>query len=535
MLPSGKRFSYTYDASGHGLASVRLPGGVASIKIATQSGLFGETKVFLTLPGSTEEPFTGYFGQHGELLQVRTPSGNGNVIYRYNDLGQLSKMASGDSVTLYEYDDARYLTRILLNHDGKFSLKITYVMKKMDRFDFSEKIGRSQEIGRVGLYETRFDFDAKSGLASAKFELKYEPDFTSPILTGRIGAKALPDFCMHHGWSSVNQIGPKKIGNFMIHPHDLNVTSISDGQATFTIGPDFDALIVEGREIFRSEIGLDSCGKIASNRMKLVKSSEFTQTWKYVYDADGQLENAAILDNTEWRFSYDSMGNIIGIISTGISGRSSMKSVFEYDEMGYFKGPKVKYDDKGNVIATYKGSYATYDAFDRLSSLKSADFEAAYFYDHLGRLIGHKSNDEVTQFFYAIHGKPGLLSHVYKPREGSLFTYVYGPDDRLIFYAKDNQEFYVVSDRNGSPIVVVTAQGFVVKEITRTPFGEVTYDSNRNIEIHVGFYGGLFDSKAGLVHFQVGFNCLALMSSGKFAFEWLHFSSSPKGAELTIH
>ena len=31
--------------------------------------------------------------------------------------------------------------------------------------------------------------------------------------------------------------------------------------------------------------------------------AEFKQTWKYLYDDDGQLESASIVDNTQWRFS----------------------------------------------------------------------------------------------------------------------------------------------------------------------------------------------------------------------------------------
>ena len=32
--------------------------------------------------------------------------------------------------------------------------------------------------------------------------------------------------------------------------------------------------------------------------------AEFKQTWKYLYDDDGQLESASIVNNTQWRFSY---------------------------------------------------------------------------------------------------------------------------------------------------------------------------------------------------------------------------------------
>ena len=40
--------------------------------------------------------------------------------------------------------------------------------------------------------------------------------------------------------------------------------------------------------------------------MKMVKGgAEFKQTWKYLYDDDGQLESASIVNNTQWRFSYD--------------------------------------------------------------------------------------------------------------------------------------------------------------------------------------------------------------------------------------
>ena len=41
------------------------------------------------------------------------------------------------------------------------------------------------------------------------------------------------------------------------------------------------------------------------SHLKMVKGgAEFKQTWKYLYDDDGQLESASIVDNTQWRFSY---------------------------------------------------------------------------------------------------------------------------------------------------------------------------------------------------------------------------------------
>ena len=72
--------------------------------------------------------------------------------------------------------------------------------------------------------------------------------------------------------------------------------------------------------------------------------------------------------------------------------------------------------------------------------------------------------------------------------------------------ARDGQEYYVVTDRNASPLLILTTEGAIVKEITRTPYGEVTYDSKQGLEVPLGFQGGIHDPLVNLVHFQVGFH-----------------------------
>ena len=60
----------------------------------------------------------------------------------------------------------------------------------------------------------------------------------------------------------------------------------------------------------------------------------------YLFDNDGQLESASIVDNTQWRFSYDIRGNLISLVTRGIgSGRATTHKLnFEYDGNGLFKG-----------------------------------------------------------------------------------------------------------------------------------------------------------------------------------------------------
>ena len=57
----------------------------------------------------------------------------------------------------------------------------------------------------------------------------------------------------HRVTSSVIKIaffarGGISIKKFVVHPHNLNVTSVTDGVATFTFGANFDVLMVQGKD-----------------------------------------------------------------------------------------------------------------------------------------------------------------------------------------------------------------------------------------------------------------------------------------------
>ena len=111
---------------------------------------------------------------------------------------------------------------------------------------FAEK--SEPDGGDIRVLETRYDFDAKSRLASAKFDYQYTHDLINPTLKGRVGGKSLPLYFVHHGWSTKISQKSTKNGQFVVHPHNLNVTSVTDGVATFTFGANFDVLMVQGKD-----------------------------------------------------------------------------------------------------------------------------------------------------------------------------------------------------------------------------------------------------------------------------------------------
>ena len=51
--------------------------------------------------------------------------------------------------------------------------------------------------------------------------------------------------------------------------------------------------------------------------------------------------------------------------------------------------------------------------------------------------------------------------------------------------------YYVVTDTVGSPILFFSPDGSLSKEISRSPYGHVTYDSNPSIRVPIGLFGGI--------------------------------------------
>lgn len=127
-----------------------------------------------------------------------------------------------------------------------------------------------------------------------------------------------------------------------------------------------------------------------------------------------------------------------------------------------------------------------------------------YIYDYLGRLVLRRDNQKnVTQFFYGNPKKPYLVTHSYNNADGRMMTMIYDDiDDLLIMIRLNNENFYVVCDQNGSPILVFDHRAQVIKEIHRSPYGHILFDSNPGIYIPVDFHGGIPDPLTNLVYFS---------------------------------
>jgi hypothetical protein len=138
---------------------------------------------------------------------------------------------------MFAYDPKLdYLAKVT-SESSRLTFKVTNVA--------GEAVEAASEGLRIVVRESRLDFEAKSGMASAKFDYEYSKDLVRPSIGGRIGAKTLPKFGLEHGWTPEAVTASSKMGKFVIHPHDLNVTSITDGVAAFTISSHSDILTLQ--------------------------------------------------------------------------------------------------------------------------------------------------------------------------------------------------------------------------------------------------------------------------------------------------
>ena len=377
-----------------------------------QTGFFGRVKMSQKLPGFTE-PYVTYWSGEGRLLQIRPPtSGIGGItVYRYTPDGRLRYAASASFHTEFAYHREGWLTRV--DHESDlYSLKMTDLRQTHDQ-------------GHI-LSEQRLTFDAKSGFASAKFNYVYGSGLNLISISGRIGGQTLPNHFLRHSLSLIlsNEGVSKDIGQFYMHVHNLNETTISDGVATYSRSESTESLLISGRELYKADYSMDPCGRVESVRIKVVRAeSENLQELKYIYDDDGQLEVAS-MDRAEFRYAYDDNGNLL---SSDLSGSLTERSSFEYNNFGRIsrqKGQRFfhEYDSLGRVVVDRHRNRLSYETGDRLSTVDVAlekGLRVTYFYDHLGRLCGRKDTAEnSTQYFYALPDKPYLVSHVYTSRAG---------------------------------------------------------------------------------------------------------------------
>nr|CAD7200938.1 unnamed protein product [Timema douglasi] len=509
-LPSQRTFSLKYDEDG-GLRHVTLPGGTHH-SFSCQPSL-GFLRVTYTPPGSVRA-YIQHYSHSGALLQTVFPGDGARVLYRYHPSGQLAEVLHGDGRSQLNYSPVTSFPSEVLHSERDFEY----------RWDYQFQAGL--------LTEERLDFGAKTGLSNAKFTYEYDTNFRLTGVQGRIGGQNLPEHSLGY---NPRTGAPEQLGQFKVLEtylqtklHNVlltilveniqgiavsrtksNETSVYDGTAIFSRinNPHFQdvqvAVTIHRMEVFRMEFTHDSRSRISQTRTytRNVGVNTYTNVKNYTWDSDGQLSGVEAQE--PWGFRYDDNGNMLSLT---YRGNTIPMEYNVMDRIVKFGEGLYRYDNRGLVVQNAREERFHYNAKGLLvRATKRGRFDVRYYYDHLDRLATRKDNyGNVTQFFYTNHQRPNEVSQIYSPRDGKLMSLVYDDRGHLIFAQVYRHKYYVATDQCGTPIMVFNQYGEGIREIMRSPYGHIVYDSNPYLYLPVDFCGGLLDKVTSLVHMPNG-------------------------------
>ncbi|XP_017766143.1 PREDICTED: teneurin-a [Eufriesea mexicana] len=482
-LASDRHFTLQYDDDG-GLRHIILPSGTKH-SFSCQASL-GFLRVTYTPPGSSRA-YLQHYSHDGNLLQTVFPVDGAHIVYRYHTSGQLAEVVHGDGKSEIRYTESGLPSEVI--HSER---DVEY------KWDYQYSAGL--------LVEERIDFGAKTGLSNAKFTFDYDSNFRLINVQGRIGGQTLPAHAMAY---SPRTGMLEQIGQFKVTKPQPNETTVFDGTALFSRITDDRfletqaTLTIHQLEVFRMEFTHNNHGRINQTRTytRNVAVNTYTNVKNYTWDCDGQLTGVEAQE--PWGFKYDANGNMLSLTYRGNTIPMEYNSL---DRIVKFGEGLYKYDSRGMVVQNAREERFTYNAKGLLvRTTKRGRFDVRYYYDHLDRLATRKDNyGNVTQFFYNNQKRPHEVNQIYSPRDGKLMSLVYDDRGHLIYAQVYRHKYYIATDQCGTPIMIFSQYGECIREIMRSPYGHIVYDSNPYLYLPVDFCGGLLDQVTSLVHMPNG-------------------------------
>jgi RHS repeat-associated protein len=250
---------------------------------------------------------------------------------------------------------------------------------------------------------------------------------------------------------------------------------------------------VNGNNIYSIQLTYDSLGNISR---KTETAAGATTTWGYSYDVDGQLTTVTRNGTTYETYGYDVNGNRT---TFSMPGSNFIAAFDNQDRIIQQGGTTYQFNADGQLTQLGTNTFQ-YSARGELLQANVNGEGITYTYDGAGRRVGKTNSTGTYQYLYGNQKKPFQLTATIDP-DGDLTAYYYDDGSKLIAFDEAGTRFYVATDQLGSPRVIVDATGNLVQLLEYDPFGQLTFDSDPDVNIPVGFAGGLLDSDTWLVRF----------------------------------
>uniref|UniRef100_A0AAR2K6H4 Teneurin transmembrane protein 3 n=1 Tax=Pygocentrus nattereri TaxID=42514 RepID=A0AAR2K6H4_PYGNA len=481
ILASQRQYTFEYDSEG-GLSAVIMP----SVARYTMETVRSVTyyRNFYNPPESNASVAVDY-SEDGRLIRVLQTGTGRRVLYRYRWHSKLAEVLYDSTRVSFTYDEmAGVLKTVNLQSEG-FICTIRY-----------------RQLGP--LVDRQIYRFSEDGMVSARFDYAYDGSLRVTSIQGVINETPLPiDLYQYDDISGKVE----QFGKFGVIYYDINQI-ISTSVMTYTKHFDGHGRIREIQyELFRTllfwiAVQYDDMGRVTYREMKIGPFANATK-YGYEYDVDGQLQAVYLNDKLTWRYSYDLNGNIhllspasnARILPLRYDLRDRITRLgdlqYEMDEDGFLR-------QRGAEVFQYNSN----GLLERVYS-KASGWTVQYHYDGLGRRVSTKSSlGQHLQFFYADLSYPSRITHVYNHSSSEITSLYYDLQGHLFaMEISSGAEFYISCDNTGTPLAIFGSDGALLKQIHYTAYGEIYSDSNPDLQLVLGFHGGLHDPLTKLIHF----------------------------------
>ncbi|MCW5890928.1 MAG: hypothetical protein KIT14_10280 [bacterium] len=277
-------------------------------------------------------------------------------------------------------------------------------------------------------------------------------------------------------------------------------TSISDGIGTITYA--YDALgrlaarthVVNGIAVYAVALEFDAAGRIAT---RIETDAGGPHVEAYTFDPDGQLLEVVRDGVVAQRYEYDDRANRtgrrLGAGATQVAAYDAQDRLLSRAAVGYVLGAAGFLVERGADVFTYS-------AAGELLAATAGGESVTYGYDGLRRRTTRTGAGGTSQYLYGNRDDDLELTAV-RDSSGVLTWHHYDDGGRLIALDRGGTRYYVATDQLGSPRVVASADGTVVRKQRWDAFGVLAEDSAPGFALATGFAGGLSDPVTGLVRF----------------------------------
>ncbi|KAL7886277.1 hypothetical protein AOLI_G00065720 [Acnodon oligacanthus] len=481
ILASQRQYTFEYDSEG-GLSAVIMP----SVARYTMETVRSVTyyRNFYNPPESNASVAVDY-SEDGRLIRILQTGTGRRVLYRYRWHSKLAEVLYDSTRVSFTYDElAGVLKTVNLQSEG-FICTIRY-----------------RQLGP--LVDRQIYRFSEDGMVSARFDYAYDGSLRVTSIQGVINETPLPiDLYQYDDISGKVE----QFGKFGVIYYDINQI-ISTSVMTYTKHFDGHGRIREIQyELFRTllfwiAVQYDDMGRVTYREMKIGPFANATK-YGYEYDVDGQLQAVYLNDKLTWRYSYDLNGNIhllspasnARILPLRYDLRDRITRLgdlqYEMDEDGFLR-------QRGAEVFQYNSN----GLLERVYS-KASGWTVQYHYDGLGRRVSTKSSlGQHLQFFYADLSYPSRITHVYNHSSSEITSLYYDLQGHLFaMEISSGAEFYISCDNTGTPVAVFGSDGALLKQVHYTAYGEIYSDSNPDLQLVLGFHGGLHDPITKLIHF----------------------------------